>query len=641
MAKSKIGASYWQIIPTLEGLEKAIEDEVKQATREGYEVPVEAKVDDQKLDNDMGKSGDKSGKLFGDKFKTAFVASGAIVAIGALAGKALYDVGEQFDSMNDSIVIGTGATGAELEGLQDTAKNIFSQIPTNAADAGNAVADLNQRLGLTGDNLEGVAVQVLEAGRLLGEQVDINALGGAFRQFNVEAQDMESALDAVFATSQASGVGFNARLGGVEQNSAALKALGLDFDSSVALIGQLDKAGLDANSTLTQISKGIVNFAKDGQPAQEAIAQVVTQIDSLIKSGDEAAAIDLASQLFGARGALNVVNAIQSGAISAESFNNSISGLNSTILGTAEATNDFAEKWQIFQNEALIALEPLGTKVLELASAFLDDAIPALTVFLDVLTQFTTFLADNEWALNGIIAIIGGALVVALIAATAAAWAFVAPILANPLTWIILGAIVAIGLLIAAFGWIIENWDLVVGFFSDSFTFIGEMFTALGAGIGNFFIGVGEFIVNAFLGVSNFVLGIINGIISAINEIIGFLPGLFGINMGGVLPNVSFGLPSSISLPRLAEGATVKASEGGTLAVLAEAGRSETVVDEGKMNALIDSILTGSVGSGTAGAPIVNLYITQKENQSMQEFIEELIKEIKFQLTGGAEYQYA
>lgn len=638
MAKSKIGASYWQLIPTLEGMERAIQEEVKKATGDGYEVPVEPKVDNEELDKDMGKAGDKSGKLFGDKFATAFAASGAIVAIGALAGKALYDVGEQFDSMNDSILIGTGATGAELEALQDSAKNIFTQIPTNAADAGDAIADLNTRLGLTGDDLETVAIQILEAGRLLGEQVDVNVLGGAFRQFNVEAKDMESALDAVFATSQATGVGFNALLGGVEQNSAALKTLGLDFDSSVALIGQLDKAGLEANSTLSQISKGIVNFAKDGQPAQEAIANVVSQIDALIASGDQAGAIDLASQLFGGRGALNIVNAIQSGAISAESFNQSISGLNSTILGTADATNDFAEKWQVFQNEALVALEPLGTKVLELAGAFLDDAVPALTVFLDGLTQFTTFLAENEWALNGIIALIGGALVVALIAATAAAWAFVAPILANPLTWIILGAIVAIGLLIAAFGWIVDNWDAVVGFFEDSFTFIGDMFTALGAGIGNFFIGVAEFIINAFLGVNNFILGIVNGIISAINEIIAFLPGLFGINIGGVLPQVSFGLPSSVSLPRLADGATVNPSPGGTLAVLAEAGRAETVVDEGKMNALIDSVLSGSTGSG---APVVNLYITQKEDQSMQEFIQELIKEIKFQLTGGTAYDYA
>lgn len=640
MAKSRIGASYWQIIPTIEGLEKSIKAEVDAATGAGYNVPIDPTIDNKKLDDEMGKSGDKSGKNFGAAFASALAVSGAIAAVGIIAGKALFDVGANFDSMNDGILIGTGASGAELEALQEIAKNVFSSIPTTAAEAGNAVADLNTRLGLTGSDLEGVATQILEAGRLLGEQIDINTVGGAFRQFGVEAADMEAALDSVFSTSQSTGVGFNTLLSSTEGNSAALKALGLDFDSSVALIGQFDKAGLDADATLTQISKGIVNFAKEGQPAQEAIAGVVGQIDALLASGDQAAARELASQLFGGKGALNIVNAIESGAISAASFSGSISGLNNTILGTAEVTNDFAEQWMIFKNEAMVALEPLALKVLELASVFLEDAMPALTIFLEGLNGFATFLSENGWALDAIIAMIGTALVIALFAATAAAWAFVAPILANPLTWIILAAIIVIGLLVAAFHWLATNWESVVGFFTTSFTFLGEMFTSLGAGIGNFFIGIAEFIINAFLGVSNFVLGVINSIISAINNVIGFLPGLFGINVGSVIPNVSFGLPSSVSLPRLANGATVEPSPGGTLAVLAEAGRSETVVDEGKMNALIDSILTGEAGAG-GGAPIINMYITQKEDQNMQEFIQEITKEIKFQLTGGAGYNYA
>ena len=185
MAKARLGASYWQVMPTIEGLEKAIDEEVKNATGEGYNVPVEPVVETDKLDDDMGKSGDKSGKLFGDKFKTAFVASGAILAVGVLAGKALYDVGATFDDMNDAIQIGTGASGEKLEELKDVASNIFTSIPTTTAIAGQAVADLNTRLGLTGDDLEGVAKQVIEAGRLLNEEVDVNALGGAFSQLKV------------------------------------------------------------------------------------------------------------------------------------------------------------------------------------------------------------------------------------------------------------------------------------------------------------------------------------------------------------------------------------------------------------------------------------------------------------------------
>ena len=50
--------------------------------------------------------------------------------------------------------MGTGATGEALAGLEDSFKAVFSSVPVDAADASTAIADLNTRLGLTGDDLE-------------------------------------------------------------------------------------------------------------------------------------------------------------------------------------------------------------------------------------------------------------------------------------------------------------------------------------------------------------------------------------------------------------------------------------------------------------------------------------------------------
>ncbi len=58
-------------------------------------------------------------------------------------------------------------------------------------------------------------------------------------------------------------------------------------------------------------------------------------------------------------------------------------------------------------------------------------------------------------------------------------WAMLPPILANPITWIILGAVAAIALLVAGIRAIIKNWDLV----GNSIRAVGKMFIDLGKSI--------------------------------------------------------------------------------------------------------------------------------------------------------------
>ena len=110
----------------------------------------------------------------------------AAVGAAAAAGKALYGIGEAFDEVEDTIRVGTGATGDALNGLVDDAHAVATSIPTSFADAGKMVADLNTRLGLSGDQLQTVSKQYLEAGRILGEDVDVNTTTAAFHAFNLE-----------------------------------------------------------------------------------------------------------------------------------------------------------------------------------------------------------------------------------------------------------------------------------------------------------------------------------------------------------------------------------------------------------------------------------------------------------------------
>lgn len=666
MAGVELATGWLRLVPSVEGIQEKISTEFMGAAAAA------------------GKEGDKAGGLFGGKFGAAV--KGAL-AIGAVVGaaKGLYEVGAIFDDVADTIRIGTGATGKDLDGLIDVAKRVGTEIPTSFESAGSTVADLNTRLGLSGATLAGVAKQYLEAGRMLGQEVDIGATTAAFSAFKIEGDAVSGAMDNLFRVSQATGVGMNELAAGVQAQAPALQTLGFTFEDSISLLGSLDKAGLNSTAVMASMSKGMVTLAKDGEEPAAAFKRVAGELQGFVDKGDKAAALDLASKVFGTRGAAQFVGALESGVMNMDDLMAATGATGDTILGVAAETHDFAEKWQMTMNRATLAIEPLASAIFDGLGAALDDMMPGIEAFGE-------WLGENEWAVSAFATVLG-VLALAVVGLTVAQWAMNAALLASPITWIVL-AIVA---LVAAIVWVttqttffqdvwaavmkwfeeawtnvsafftglwegifsfltdtlnnignffVDTWTNITSFFADTwnniqlgirvaFAIIQVIFSTVGATISNIWRGlwsgitgffdsswkniqgvlntigavfasvfntIANVVKNAFNGVVGAVKWAINGVIDIVNGAIGGINAVLGAAGGAFGIDIKLG-----KIPRLAQGATILPSEGGTLAVLAEAGRPETVVDTGKMNALIDQALgRGGMGSGA----IVNQYIT-------------------------------
>lgn len=331
---------------------------------------------------------------FGAKLKglapVAAAGVGAMAGGAVIAGKALYDIGSTFDDVTDTIRVGTGASGDALNSLVDTAKAVGASIPTTFGDAATAVADLNTRLGLTGPELETVSKQVLEAGRLTGEALDVGTITGAFNQFGLAQADIADGMDTLFRVSQATGIGMNDLGGAVATAGPALQGLGFSFEQSAAMLGAFDKAGLNSQAITSAMGKGLVQLAKAGEEPQAAFQRVTGEIGQLVSAGDDAKALDLAAQLFGTKGAAQFVGALKDGTIGAGDMMTTIGATSDTILGLGQETADAAEKWQILQNQAMAALEPI-------ASAVFDGVGAALT-------WLTGVISGIDWApiINGV-----------------------------------------------------------------------------------------------------------------------------------------------------------------------------------------------------------------------------------------------
>lgn len=344
---------------------------------------------------------ESAGRSAGGMFSSTMakvLAGGAIVTAGVVAGfKGLYDVGGIFDDVSDTIRAGTGKSGEALDSLTDSAKRIGSTVPASFENIGTTVSEVSQRLNLSGSTLETVASQYLEAGRVLGQEVDIAGTSAALSAFKIEGEGVTKGLDTLFQVSQSTGVGMNELAASVQKNAPAMQTLGFSFEETAALAGTLDKAGLNSTAMMSAMGKGMVTLAKAGEEPEAAFKRVTGEISGFVSKGDKAAALNLAAKVFGTKGAAQFVGALESGTVALDDLVGGAKLSGDSILGLGKETADAAESWELLKNKGLLALEPLGTAVFNFAGqglGFLADNMDG------VIVQVTDFAKGVEGVTN-------------------------------------------------------------------------------------------------------------------------------------------------------------------------------------------------------------------------------------------------
>ncbi|EEW17385.1 phage tail tape measure protein [Corynebacterium jeikeium] len=409
------------------------------ATAEGDAKAAAKKYEDQQKDlsdtsgklkkaqEDAAKGIDKTTDALGDgdekakSFKKSIgkIAVGVGAAIGAIGslGKAAYELGASFDDAYDTIRVGTGASGAAFEGLQQSLRNVAQNsigVGGDIAEIGTTLADLNTRLGVTGEPLEKLTTQFQQL-QGMGIDADINKVTGALQQFGIKGEAAPAAMDDLFRISQATGRSITEITDNLSKSGPALQQFGFGLNESAGLLGALDKAGLDSEKTLGSMTKALSVFAKEGKEPEKALWGTIQKIDELSKSGKDMEAIDLANKIFGAKGGAGFVAAVKSGKFEYDDFMDSIGASGDTIGGVAEETADFAEKWDNFKLKAMLAIEPVATAVFNLMVPALDFASRAMAGLSSWVTDklvpafkdFGEWLQKNEAWIKPLAAVVG------------------------------------------------------------------------------------------------------------------------------------------------------------------------------------------------------------------------------------------
>ena len=513
-----------------------------------------------------------------------------IVAVGTAAYAAFNDV----DNGLDEIARKTGATGAELEGLEKIAKEVFSEMPVDIDEVGVAVGEVNTRFGATGQDLKDLTKIFLEFSSVTGEDVNssIGSVDKIMEKFGVDAKQTESVLGLLTKASQKSGISIGTLTSTLESNGAQLKEMGFDLTESVNLLSMLEQNGVDTSTAMTGLKKAVANATKEGKSADQALADM---IDKIQHAQSDVGALEYATELFGSKGAPEMTQAIREGRLSVEDLSGSLNNYSNVVDTTFQATQDSSDEAKIAFNNLKLAGAELGSSIGTVLTPLikkLSDAFKGLSNWFQSLSpqqkEMAVKIALIAAAIGPLLIVIAKLItavkvIIGIIPAVKAGILAVnAALAANPIAMVI----IAITALVAAFTLLWNNceefrefwealWeglqiaaDNVISFLTDAFEAMGEGFATVGDGImllfdsiGTTFSAVGDTLGTVastitdgfqtmadtvggiFEGMWNVIKGVINTIIGGINGMIAGIEG--GLNaVIGALNTLHWEIPS-------------------------------------------------------------------------------------------------
>lgn len=403
-------------------------------------------------------------KQVGDKFTSVGkeVSKASAVAVGA--GVASYKAWSEVDDALDSVAAGTGATGKELESLQQTAKDVYTSMPVDIKATGQAVADINTRLGLQGDALEEATRQFMKYSEVNSSDVStsIETVAKAMNDANIPTSELNSVLDELTSASQASGLTVDTLAEALSQNGVQMRALGFNTQETIALLATIEKNGVNSSVVLTGMKKAMANYTNAGKDANVELGNLFQGIqDGTVSASD-------AMDVFGTKAGASLYQYIQEGKLNYQDLLKVLQDSNGQLDASYEAMLDPMDQAKVAMNN----LKQVGADLFDQIQATLAPMIQAIAENLQRFSQWFSTLDPN---VQQFIVIVG--LVVAALG----------PVL------------IFIGQICTGVGKIIE----IVGFLGE---FLAPVFSAIGSGL------------NALWGLilANPVIAIVVGIIAVI-----------------------------------------------------------------------------------------------------------------------------
>lgn len=357
-------------------------------------------------------------KEFGESLKEGFgealaakgleLAGEAISAIGDKAKEAaeyVVEVGSSFEAGMSEVEAISGATGSELEALENKAKSLGSSTKFSATEAANAMTNMSLAGWSANQTLSGIdGVLQLAAASNMDLADASQVVTDNISSFNLEASQSTHIAD-MMAYAQANSSTTAAELGEAYKNCGAnMNAAGQDIETTTSFLEALANNGLrssEAGTSLAAIMRDLTSKMKDGK-----IAIGDTSVEVMDSNGNFRDMTDVLKDVENATDGMG--DAQKQAALMSTFTSDSIKGLNMLLNTGADqvagyeeslrncsgAASDMADTMQDNLQGKLTELssatEGLGIAAYEYISGPLQGGVELLTDIISGLTDVIT-----------------------------------------------------------------------------------------------------------------------------------------------------------------------------------------------------------------------------------------------------------
>lgn len=357
-------------------------------------------------------------KEFGESLKEGFgealaakgleLAGEAISAIGDKAKEAaeyVVEVGSSFEAGMSEVEAISGATGSELEALENKAKSLGSSTKFSATEAANAMTNMSLAGWSVNQTLSGIdGVLQLAAASNMDLADASQVVTDNISTFNLEASQSTHLAD-MMAYAQANSSTTAAELGEAYKNCGAnMNAAGQDIETTTSFLEALANNGLrssEAGTSLAAIMRDLTSKMKDGK-----IAIGDTSVEVMDSNGNFRDMTDVLKDVENATDGMG--DAQKQAALMSTFTSDSIKGLNMLLNTGADqvagyeerlrncsgAASDMADTMQDNLKGKLTELssttEGLGIAAYDYISGPLQDGVELLTDIVSGLTDVIT-----------------------------------------------------------------------------------------------------------------------------------------------------------------------------------------------------------------------------------------------------------
>lgn len=403
---------------------KEAEKQAQQAFQEGkisqeqYQaLQREIAETEQKLKSLESQAGSASSKLaemsqkakdIGEKATNAGKAmmpvTAGLTAVGAAGVKAFKEV----DAGLDIVIKKSGATGKAAEELEEVFNNVYGTFPTDSATVGEAVGEINTRLGLTGKELEEASIKFLKFADVNNTDVNtaVQKVSRAMGDAGIASEDYGELLDQLTAAAQASGIEVNALAENLTKYGAPMRQLGFDTQSAIAIFSQWEKAGVNTEIAFSGMKKAISNWTKEGKNGEEEFAKFIKGVQEGSITAQEAL------DVFGTKAGPDLVDAIQAGRFSYEEFMSIVEGSKGIVESTFAETQDPINDFTTLMNSARLAMAQIGETLLTILAPVIQQVAEKIREFAEWFRNLSPEMQKMIVMIGMLVAAIGPVLII-------------------------------------------------------------------------------------------------------------------------------------------------------------------------------------------------------------------------------------